>query len=422
MGTASALMIGVCSLALWPLTARAQAAAAPSKAAEVIGRSASAAPDPATINEVQEVLVTARKRVESLQTVPIGVTAISGEELLARNQRDITEVALFTPGFSAQNIQSSTEQLFIRGQATTSFLASLQTASTLQDGVYSATLGRTVFFPDVQQVEVIKGPQAALFGRATFAGAVNYLLKKPTDDFHVEALVRAGSFERNDYHLAASGPLIPGKLDFRISANSENARGQYVNHPDGAATNVQHHYGVQGQLRWTPTSYLEVNFRIQNTSFKDHGQVPLYIQGTAYLNCKPNAAGLNNFFCGTITPRPELVSLNLDQVQDGFIRVDQTRAVLESKLTLPHGYTLTSTTGYAMQFNRTFCDCDYSNLQPFAGGLQSLFRGKEQDRNQEIRLASPVSDRIHWLLGVYGYDDHSTTGRVNTPTPPVLPW
>ncbi len=425
--SAAVLLGGVCAVALWPAMAQAEAQAqaetSPPPAANAgEAASRSAAADTAQQTQLEEVLVTARKRVERLQAAPVGVTAISGEELLARNQRDITEVALFTPGFSAQNIQSSTEQLFIRGQSTTSFLASLQTASTLQDGVYSATLGRTVFFPDVQRIEVIKGPQAALFGRATFAGAVNYILKKPTDDFHVEALLRGGSLDRNDYHLAASGPIVPGKLSFRISANSENSKSDYENHPDGAATGVIHHYGVQGQLRWTPTSFLEFNLRVQNTNFQDHGQVPLYLQGTAYLNCQPNAAGLNNFFCGTIKPRPELVSLNFDQVQDGFIRVDQTRAVLESKLSLPGGYTLTSTTGYAMQYNRTFCDCDYSNQQPFAAGLQSLFRGKEQDTDEEVRLTSPVTDRVHWILGVYGYDDHSTTGRVNTPTPPILPF
>ena len=101
------------------------AAAMPGQAAAQAVASTEVAED----DRLAEIVVTARKREESLQSAPLAVTAVTNQELFQRGLRDISDVALFTPGFSMQNIQSGTEQPFIRGMSSTSFERTLQTSS-----------------------------------------------------------------------------------------------------------------------------------------------------------------------------------------------------------------------------------------------------------------------------------------------------
>lgn len=120
-GAAASLLLGVTSVTAFAIPEAAIAAQA-----GITAKPASSG--------LADIVVTARRREESLQKTPVSVTAVTARDLLERGLRDISDVALITPGFSMQNIQSGTEQPFIRGMATTSFERTLQTSSTLVDG------------------------------------------------------------------------------------------------------------------------------------------------------------------------------------------------------------------------------------------------------------------------------------------------
>ena len=364
---------------------------------------------------VPDITVTARKREESLQDAPLAVSAFTGQDLVERGLRDISEIALFTPGFSMQNIQSGTEQPFIRGQSTTSFERTLQTSSSFVDGNYFSVLGRTVFFPDVERVEIVRGPQAALFGRATFAGAINYVTKGPTERMGGEVRVLAGSYGRVNAHGSVSGPIVPDLLLFRVSANSEIFGGQYDNIPTERKTGRLSHQGLTGALRFTPSDHVTLDAKLFRTWYDDGGQVPEYIQGANTLNCFPNAAGVFTYFCGRLNPDPAQVSLNLDQVGDGRQKLVQTRALANLDWRLGEwGLTLVGT--YAKQNSDTFCDCDYGNRAPLAGAFHSRFITTIENKSAELRVRSPATVPVRVLGGAYIFREESNSYNARAAT------
>jgi outer membrane receptor protein involved in Fe transport len=369
---------------------------------------------------VGEIIVTARKREERLQRAPISVTAVTAQELAERGIRDISEIALITPGFSMQNIQSGTEQPFIRGMSSTSFERTLQTSSTFVDGNYFSVLGRTVFFPDIERVEVVRGPQAALFGRATFAGAINYITKSPSREFGGEGRFTAGEHGLLRLHASATGPIIPDKLLFRVSGNVDEFDGEYRNNLDREKVGIIRHRGVTGALRFLPTDNLTIDLKGFKTLFRDDHQVPNYIQGAATLNCFPNAAGVPTYFCGEIKADPSQVRLNLKEVLGGFQNTDQFRGILNIDWQLGD-YQLTSVTTYAKQTNDTFCDCDYSDKISLGGAFHSRFAGANRNRSQEVRLRSPANAPLRFLVGGYVFKEDSSSFRANA-NPIITPY
>ena len=360
-----------------------------------------------------DIVVTARKRVENLQQAPLSITAFTSQDVFERGLRDVSDVALFTPGFSMQNIQAGTEQPFIRGMSTTSFDRTLQTSSTFVDGNYFSVLGRTVFFPDIERVEVVRGPQAALFGRATFAGALNFVTKGPTDEPGGEIRLAGGEHRRLNAHASVSGPIVKDLLTYRVSANSELYGGEYNNQPaNRPKTGVIRHFGFTGALRLTPTDTLTVDLKGFKTWFRDDGQVPEYIQGAATLNCFPNAAKVFTYYCGKLSPDPKQVSLNLNLVGGGFQNLDQSRGELNVDWKIGD-FTLTSVTTAARQHSDTFCDCDYSNQVSSGGAFHSDFVGGIRNRSEEVRLRSPANRRLRALAGLYIFNEKSYSYRAN---------
>ena len=370
--------------------------------------------------EVADILVTARKREESLQSAPLAVSAFTAQDIFERGLRDISDIALFTPGFSQQNIQAGTEQPFIRGQSSTSFERNLQTSSSFVDGNYFSVLGRTVFFADLERVEIVRGPQAALFGRATFAGAINYVTKNPTEDFGGEVRLAAGGFGRVLAHGSVSGAIVPGKLQIRVSANSELFGGQYENQPTDQKTGEVRHFGITGALRFLPTEKLTIDLKGFKTWYRDEAQVPEYIQGANTLNCFPNAAGVPTYFCGQLIPDPSQVSMNLDLVDNGRQHLNQDRALLNIDWEVGD-WTVTSVSTYARQFSKTFCDCDYGNKVPLGGAFHSDFWTTIENKSTELRIRTPQKNWARLLVGGYLFREDSNSFRANA-TPIVTPF
>ena len=142
---------------------------------------------------LEEIVVTARKREELLKDVPLAVTAISDERISELNLQGVEDVARFTPGFSytAAFGRRNGERPVIRGQSN---ILGEPNASFFVDGVFISGPSVSTEIASLERVEVIKGPQAALYGRATFAGAINYVTRRPTN--LLEGEVRATGAEQ----------------------------------------------------------------------------------------------------------------------------------------------------------------------------------------------------------------------------------
>ena len=156
----------------------------------------------------EEIVVTARKREESLQDVPVSVSAFSAQRIEDRLASDIVDLADFTPGFQIQqSFGRSGDRPVIRGASNILFT----------DGKVGIFLDGAPYFGDfsslelanVERVEVIKGPQSAVFGRGTLSGAINVVLKRPTDKLAARLSGTLGSYDRRELSAFVSAPITP---------------------------------------------------------------------------------------------------------------------------------------------------------------------------------------------------------------------
>jgi iron complex outermembrane recepter protein len=190
-----------------------------------------AADTPAT-EGLEEVIVTAQKRAENAQSVPIAITAISAESLESKGLSTVTEIADFAPNVQMDNTSpfagsSQVLSAFIRGIGQNDFAFNLEPGVGLYvDGVYYArTLGAVVDLLDLDHVEVLKGPQGTLFGRNTIGGAISVVTRDPINEFAYKAEVTAGSFHRLDVRGSIDIPLIDGVLLSSLAFSSKDREG-----------------------------------------------------------------------------------------------------------------------------------------------------------------------------------------------------
>ena len=188
----------------------------------VVGRAAPA-------GSPEEVVVTARRREESLQEVPLSVTAFSAKQLQELGAGSDYGVADFTVNFNTlKQVGRELDRPIVRGQAG-SAVDGEPNAGYFVDGVFvSGTIGSTTLNA-VERVEVLRGPQSAQFGRATFSGAINYVTRQPTNEFEGQINTRAGTNE--DFAVGGwwSGPIIEDQLLFLVSAGSDHYAGDWHN-------------------------------------------------------------------------------------------------------------------------------------------------------------------------------------------------
>jgi len=228
---------------------------------------------------LEEVVVTARKREESIQKTPVAITAVSGEELQQKGALDLADLndsapnLIFTSGAGIAGT-ASTANVFIRGVGQSDFVVTVDPGVGIYiDGVYYArTVGATLEVLDLAQVEVLRGPQGTLFGRNTIGGAINVITKQPSFD-QFEGWTTATVGQRG--HLG-----IQAALNIPLADNVAARVSVLRRVRDGYAKALQ--YGdlmlgndnvsaVRGQLRWDPSERVKFNLSADYTRLDDHG-------------------------------------------------------------------------------------------------------------------------------------------------------
>ena len=198
---------------------------------------AHAAEADAKVDDGLTITVTARKRSEDILKVPVTVTALTGEQLEQRGVVSVTDVAASTPGININNSSSghadrSFQQIIMRGFTPSSTLAT--TTSMFIDGVAVSSPSELTAISAPERIEILKGPQSAYFGRATFAGAINVVNKVPTGQW---AGSLTGSYGTQDSHRLQGiieGPIFEDVLTFRVSGEKYKKGGTWTNAYDGS--------------------------------------------------------------------------------------------------------------------------------------------------------------------------------------------
>ena len=302
------LLASLCATFLTGQAALAQGSARNAPAAETGG--------------LEEVVVTARKKTETLIDVPLAVAAVTAEQIENRQINSIDDLARFTPGLVFSNaFGRNNERPVIRGAA--SVLAG--TNPTVEagsayfiDGVYYPGDISSIDLSDVARAEVIRGPQSALYGRNTYAGAVNFITKSPPKELEISTRGSVDSDERRA-SLRIAGP-ISERVSASLSARYYKFDGQWKNQLTGLTIGQEQSKDISLRIDAEPTDNIKLTLRGQFNEGRD-GTRPLFFQSGELNNCYPGTRSLasyvsnitpstntNQYYCGEVGP--QLIYLN----------------------------------------------------------------------------------------------------------------
>jgi iron complex outermembrane receptor protein len=238
---------------------------------------AAAAPEAQDATEIGEVVVTARRRAEALQDVPIAVTAFTAEALENKGSADITELARSTPSLTLNSARGSNSTLisFIRGVGQQDPLWGFDPGVGLYiDDVYVARPQAAVLdIFDVERIEVLRGPQGTLYGRNTIGGAIKYVTRRIGDDPEISLQGAYGSYNQFDAIANVSGPVSDTVgISFAAARYLRDGFGENLN------TGTEHYNkdvtAARASLEWTPTDSLFFRLAadwVQDSSNARHG-------------------------------------------------------------------------------------------------------------------------------------------------------
>jgi iron complex outermembrane receptor protein len=305
------------SLAALTWGAMSNVAMAQSAAANQAAATAQDNGTPSVTNAGTDVVVTARRSAERLQDVPLAISAVTAKQLQASHNVGLADIAKITPGLKfTAFLDGFNGNVTIRGLQQENVQNSVGNVGTFLDGIYlqrgylvDSALG------DYDRIEVVKGPQSALYGQNTFAGAVNFVVRQPTDTFHANGELTAGNGDLGEARLGVGGPIIPGILDARLYGAISEFGGVLPNNWPGATGGSRNFGGhrwtnYSGGLKFTPTDKLTFNVFYYDLS-RWQQISPFYtIDGTqadTNLNCGAatmNTSSGKSLFCGDLPTNP----------------------------------------------------------------------------------------------------------------------
>ncbi|HYE42274.1 MAG TPA: TonB-dependent receptor [Caulobacteraceae bacterium] len=361
------------------------------------------------VTSVDEIIVTAQKREQSLQDVPIVVTTLSQAQLENSGVSDIKDMQILTPGLtvtSTTNESSTTAR--IRGVGTVGDNPGLESSvGVVIDGVYRPRNG--VSFGDLgelQRIEILKGPQGTLFGKNTSAGVINIITEAPSFDYGVELEATAGNYGALGASASVTGAIVDDVLAGRLYVARRSRDGFYdVDTGDGPRTleedQDQDFWTARGQLLFQPSDNFDLRFIADYTKREENCCAAVQIStpstpgSTAgFIDLLADGDGIAN----PADPFDRVAYSNRDTDQD----IEDKGVSVEANLDLEElgGATLTSITAMREWEIQNGADLDFS-------GADISYRDNDGNNgvkfdffSQELRLAGST-DRFDWLVGAF---------------------
>ncbi len=342
---------------------------------------------------VEEVIVTAQKREERLQDVPLAITALSSEAIERSGALSLRDIVALAPSVTFSQSQGPVQSnIAIRGVGSSGGVAGLEpSVGVYVDGVY---LDRTSIavadFNDIERIEVLRGPQGTLFGKNTPAGTISFITKRPSFERGGDVSLTAGNYGARYASGAFTGPLSD-ELAVRVSAFWRERDGFLRNEFDGSDVNDLKAYGVRARALWRPSDSLEILASYENHRTRQNCCAPEFSPLGATQRAVASALG---------KPFPVQVDPeDLDVFFDGGFSYKHVinAYALEANYQVA-GHTLTSITSVRDYDQRSFIDADFSQLDFFR--LLSGNRDHKQV-SQELRIASPADQRLTYVAGLF---------------------
>lgn len=368
---------------------------------------------------LEEIVVTAQKRVETLQDVPISIVALSGDTIQELNIYKMEDLQLKVPNLQMTESGIST-QIYIRGIGSGNNQSFEQSVGTYVDGIYygRAQLIRQPIF-DIERVEVLRGPQGILFGKNSIAGAVAYTTAQPSGEF--------SSYLRAEYDWDHNATLLEGMVNggsdtlaARISVRKFDDDGWIYNVFEDRDEPSRDDFAIRGQLRWEPTINLDMNLKIEHQEFNTKGRQLEIIEDNPAIPGSPiPGATYAQILAALGHPLgiPEAELNNRRSADGGDFSENEVNNVT---FTLNYAWgnnTLTAITGWMEYEYSDLCDCDYTGAPVFTVPLDEEY----EQFSQEIRLASPGGATLDWLVGVFYQDsDLDFSDAIRVPQNSVL--
>lgn len=351
--------------------------------------------------DVADIIVTARGREEQLSKAPIAVTAFSSKTIEDARIKDVADFIGITPNVSVVEAQSAGIS-FITIRGISQVRNGESPVAVVTDGVQQISprqFSSDLF--DVQQIEVLRGPQGALYGRNAIGGAIVITSKQPTNDFHVSAEASAGNGDDYRGEASISGPIVKDALLFRIAGSARNFGGLLHNVYLDQTMDRVHDRNVRGQLKaflsptitadlrasYTRTTAIPNPYQYQPTLFAAPGSC-FADPANPFGGPTPDADVVSRRFCAnnrgydlrTIAD----ASLRLEMKQD-WGTVTNTFAVVQTKENVKSD-----------QFPYTAS----RNVFGVVDGTQTQYEN-EKAWQDDFRIASPDSARLRWMAGAY---------------------
>lgn len=344
---------------------------------------------------LEEIIVTAQKRTENLQDVPIAISAIGADRIEQLNATRLSDLANVAPGLSLDR-GSANDTVYIRGVGGGGRnIGFTGRAGVYLDGVYigqPSALNQPML--DIERVEVLRGPQGTLFGRNTVSGAVNIITAPPSGDFGGDVRVSGGNYDYRGVTAGVNVPLVEDKLLSKLSFSDERRNGFTTNLYSG--DDVIGSLDLQSWrlgLRALPTDALTMDLIVdytQDDSFRSGPESVSNLTGGGTTD--PNAPA--PFETNTNTPRIK------EAVNKG--------ANLNITYEFANEMTLTSISAYRDSSLFIQADNDYSP----ADFVYTRYSDDFEQISQELRIASPTQQRVRFVAGLFFLQETAETERI----------
>jgi outer membrane receptor protein involved in Fe transport len=354
---------------------------------------------------LEEVLVTAQLRAESLQDVPVSVSALSGDKMNEAGVMKVEDLQAYVPNFTMSETGIGTN-IYIRGIGSGINQGFEQSVGMYVDGTYygRAQLSRAPFL-DLSRIEVLRGPQNILYGKNSIAGALSVITNKPSHEF--EASV-SGTYEP-EFGEQIIDAIVSGPLNDDIAARFAYRNRQldgYVENSEDGDEPDRDEETIRLSFAWDVTSDFNALLKIEHGTFDVKGRQIEIVADEASLNPALGGANWSQLLYG-MNAGPDVVPASvLDTTQNAMRSSngdfsENTTDNITLTLNFAMGdYTITSITSHIGYKYDELCDCDFTSADLFFVNSKEDF----EQFSQEIRIVSPIDETIEWIAGAYYQD------------------
>ncbi len=352
-----------------------------------------------------EIIVSARRRDESAQDVPIALSVVGASQLEQTGNYTLTQIQQIVPSLQVFSFNPRNTNINIRGLGSNVALTNdgLENGVGFYvDNVYFGRVGQSQFdLVDLQQIEVLRGPQGTLFGKNTTSGAINITSRKPSFDPEFSGEASVGDYGYYQLRASASGALIDNLLAVRVSGSVTERRGFLYNTTQNERAQDYSNWSVRGQLLFTPSADLEVRIIGDFARQKQNHVLNVFAD---YFGTYDNGAAIPNSFAERAARFPGYSFPAIDP----FARRGEADSHYQSNM---DGYgvsgqvdwnvgaaKLTSITAYRWWDWNPANDGDSTSLPVIVKAQQA---NRQRQFSQEIRLASDSDGPIDYVVGAY---------------------